>query len=144
MIHIDKGAAYTGFCHYWIICCEIYQILYSSIQSVVIPILKLRRRNLMYNSSIIIATHMSYNYFPCVKGRSINNIRKYLYPSSVKLWLRPAVLVVTYALSSFKPVIGCGLTTPQFLKLLFSLSMHLLPRMNVMLDCICIGQVELQ
>ena len=32
----------------------------------------------MYNSSIIIATHMSYNYFPCVKGRSINNIRKYL------------------------------------------------------------------
>ena len=32
----------------------------------------------MYNSSIIIATHMSYNYFPCVKGRSINNTRKYL------------------------------------------------------------------
>ena len=30
------------------------------------------------NSSIIIATHMSYNYFPCVEGRSINNIRKYL------------------------------------------------------------------
>ena len=32
----------------------------------------------MYNLSIIIATHKSYNYFPCVKGRSINNIRKYL------------------------------------------------------------------
>ena len=32
----------------------------------------------MHNSSIIIATHMSYNYFPCVKGRSISNIRKYL------------------------------------------------------------------
>ena len=40
--------------------------------------MKLRWRNLMYNSSIIIATHMSYNYFPCVKGMSINNIRKYL------------------------------------------------------------------
>ena len=48
-------------------------------QSVVIPILKLRRRNLMYNPSIIITTHMSYNYFPCVKGKSINNIRKYLH-----------------------------------------------------------------
>ena len=47
-------------------------------QSVVIPILKIRRRNLMYNSSSIIATHMSYYYFPSVKGRSINNIRKYL------------------------------------------------------------------
>ena len=32
----------------------------------------------MYNLSIITATHMSYNYYPCVKGRSINNIRKYL------------------------------------------------------------------
>ena len=32
----------------------------------------------MYNSSIIIATHMSYSYVPCVKGKSINNIRKYL------------------------------------------------------------------
>ena len=47
-------------------------------RSVVIPILNLRRWNLMYNSSIIIATYMSYNYFPCVKRWSINNIQKYL------------------------------------------------------------------
>ena len=71
-----KAQNKSGFCHNLIICCEIYQ--FAIHQSVVIPILKLGRRNLMYNSSIIIATHMPYNYFPCVKGRSINNIRKYL------------------------------------------------------------------
>ena len=65
------------FWHNLLICLRKY-IKFDIYQSVVIPILKLRRRNLMYNSSIIIATHMSYNYFPCVKGRSINNIRKYL------------------------------------------------------------------
>ena len=65
----------SGFCHNLIICCEIKLNIH---QSVVIPTLKLRRRNLMYNSSIIIATHMSYNYFPCVKGGSKNTIRKYL------------------------------------------------------------------
>ena len=74
-----KAQHKSGFCHNLIICCEIYQIWYSSKRSNTnVPILKLRRRNLMYNSSIITATHMSHNYFPCVKGRSINNIRKYL------------------------------------------------------------------
>ena len=71
-----KAQNKSGLCHNLIICCQIYK--FDIHQSVVIPILKLRRRNLMYNSSIIIATHMSYNYFPCVKGRGINNIRKYL------------------------------------------------------------------
>ena len=72
-------------------------------QSVVILILELRRKKLIYNSCIIIATHILYNYCPCVKGRGINNIRKYL-PIFRN---RSAVLVVTYALSSLKPVIGC-------------------------------------
>ena len=67
-----KAQNKSGFCH------VAKYIKFDIHQSVVIPILKLRRRNLMYNSSIIIATHMSYYYFPCVKGRSINNIRKYL------------------------------------------------------------------
>ena len=53
-------------------------ITFNIQQSVVILILELQRRHLMYNSRIIIATHMSYNYRPCVKGRSINNMRKYL------------------------------------------------------------------
>ena len=71
-----KAQNKSGLCHNLIICCEIYK--FDIHQSIVIPILKLRRRNLMYNSSIITATHMSYDYFPCVKGRGINNIRKYL------------------------------------------------------------------
>ena len=66
-----KAQNKSGFCHNLIICCEIYQIWNSSKRS---------NTNIeaTYNSSIIIATHMSYNYFPCLKGRSINNIRKYL------------------------------------------------------------------